>query len=57
MFLFKITWFVLISLYSQVRLWECQSGHCIGVGIGHMGAVGAVAFSRKSRNFFVSGSR
>lgn len=41
---------------NNVRLWETDSRCCIGVGIGHMGAVGAVAFSKKSRNFFVSGS-
>lgn len=41
----------------QVRLWNSESRHCIGVGVGHMGAVGAVAFSRKRREFFVSGSR
>ncbi|KAL7145954.1 hypothetical protein ABFS83_06G008900 [Erythranthe nasuta] len=41
---------------NSVRLWEGQSGHCIGIGKGHMGAVGAVAFSRKKSNFFVSGS-
>ncbi|KAL0400451.1 UNVERIFIED_CONTAM: Transducin beta-like protein 3 [Sesamum latifolium] len=41
---------------NTVRLWESHSRRCIGVGIGHMGAVGAVAFSKKNRNFFVSGS-
>ncbi|KAG8381676.1 hypothetical protein BUALT_Bualt06G0146300 [Buddleja alternifolia] len=41
---------------NSVRLWDSQSRRCIGVGIGHMGAVGAVAFSKKNRNFFVSGS-
>ncbi|KAL0304567.1 UNVERIFIED_CONTAM: Transducin beta-like protein 3 [Sesamum radiatum] len=41
---------------STVRLWESHSRRCIGVGIGHMGAVGAVAFSKKNHNFFVSGS-
>ncbi|KAL3837949.1 hypothetical protein ACJIZ3_022540 [Penstemon smallii] len=41
---------------NSVRLWEPQSKRCIGVGIGHMGAVGAVAFSKKTRTFFVSGS-
>lgn len=41
---------------NTVRLWESQSQRCIGVGIGHMGAIGAVAFSKKNRNFFVSGS-
>lgn len=41
---------------NSVRLWESESRHCIGVGSGHMGAVGAVAFSKKLRNFFVSGS-
>ncbi|XP_016511982.2 protein TORMOZ EMBRYO DEFECTIVE [Nicotiana tabacum] len=41
---------------NSVRLWDCQSKACVGVGIGHMGAVGAVALSKKHRNFFVSGS-
>ena len=38
-------------------MWDAESKCCIGVGIGHMGAVGAIAFSRKHQNFFVSGSR
>ncbi|XP_047330937.1 transducin beta-like protein 3 [Impatiens glandulifera] len=41
---------------NTVRLWEANTGNCIGVGAGHMGAVGAVAFSKKHRNFFISGS-
>ncbi|XP_068643036.1 protein TORMOZ EMBRYO DEFECTIVE [Aristolochia californica] len=41
---------------NTVRLWEHESQSCIGVGAGHMGAVGAVAFSKKQRKFFVSGS-
>lgn len=41
---------------NTVRLWEANNGQCIGVGAGHMGAVGAVAFSKKHRNFFISGS-
>ncbi|KAK4351097.1 hypothetical protein RND71_030410 [Anisodus tanguticus] len=41
---------------NTVRLWDCQSKVCVGVGIGHMGAVGAVVFSKKQRNLFVSGS-
>ncbi|KAJ8554174.1 hypothetical protein K7X08_024852 [Anisodus acutangulus] len=41
---------------NTVRLWDCQSKACVGVGIGHMGAVGAVVFSKKQRNLFVSGS-
>ncbi|RRT75859.1 hypothetical protein B296_00018043 [Ensete ventricosum] len=41
---------------EQVRLWDVASRHCIGIGRGHMGAVGAVAFSKKSKNFLVSGS-
>ncbi|XP_023512801.1 transducin beta-like protein 3 [Cucurbita pepo subsp. pepo] len=41
---------------NNVRLWEAESKTCIGVGVGHMGAVGAVAFSKKRRDFFVSGS-
>ncbi|KAJ8631977.1 hypothetical protein MRB53_025313 [Persea americana] len=41
---------------NNVRLWEGKSKSCIGLGGGHMGAVGAVAFSKKWKNFFVSGS-
>ncbi|ESW27427.1 hypothetical protein PHAVU_003G200800 [Phaseolus vulgaris] len=41
---------------NNVRLWESESANCIGVGIGHMGAVGAIAFSKRKRDFFVSGS-
>ncbi|KAL8159910.1 hypothetical protein V2J09_001447 [Rumex salicifolius] len=41
---------------NNVRLWDSESRRCIGVGSGHMGAVGAVAFSKKNRDFFVSGS-
>ncbi|KAH0737203.1 hypothetical protein KY290_035908 [Solanum tuberosum] len=41
---------------NNVRLWDCENKACVGAGIGHMGAVGAVAFSKKQRNFFVSGS-
>jgi U3 small nucleolar RNA-associated protein 13 len=40
---------------NSVRLWETDSQRCVGVGIGHMGAVGAVAFSKRGGNFFVSG--
>ncbi|URD82085.1 Utp13 specific WD40 associated domain [Musa troglodytarum] len=41
---------------NSVRLWDVESRHCIGIGRGHMGAVGAVAFSKKWKNFLVSGS-
>ncbi|KAG5559049.1 hypothetical protein RHGRI_008836 [Rhododendron griersonianum] len=41
---------------NSIRLWEAESTRCIGVGLGHMEAVGAVAFSKKRRNFVVSGS-
>ncbi|XVF56548.1 hypothetical protein PTKIN_Ptkin06aG0129800 [Pterospermum kingtungense] len=41
---------------NSVRLWESERRCCIGLGIGHMGAVGAVVFSKKHRDFFVSGS-
>ncbi|KAL6008390.1 hypothetical protein ACLOJK_033899 [Asimina triloba] len=39
-----------------VRVWEHKRQCSVGVGTGHMGAVGAVAFSKKQKNFFVSGS-
>lgn len=32
---------------NQIRLWDCSSGRCFGVGEGHVGAVSAVAFSRR----------
>ncbi|XP_039142084.1 transducin beta-like protein 3 [Dioscorea cayenensis subsp. rotundata] len=41
---------------NTVRVWDVESKNCIGIGKNNMGAVGAVAFSRKHRNFFVSGS-
>ncbi|CAK9172454.1 unnamed protein product [Ilex paraguariensis] len=41
---------------NSVRLWDSESKSCIGVGIGHTGAIGAIAFSKSKRNFFVSGS-
>ncbi|RAL38806.1 unnamed protein product [Cuscuta campestris] len=41
---------------NSVRLWDPLTTHCIGIGVGHMGAVGAIAFSKKHMNFFVSGS-
>ncbi|XP_019244618.1 PREDICTED: transducin beta-like protein 3 [Nicotiana attenuata] len=50
-------WFRPFKSKIPVRLWDCENKACVGVGIGHMGAVGAVAFSKKQRNFFVSGSR
>ncbi|XP_074565205.1 protein TORMOZ EMBRYO DEFECTIVE-like [Curcuma longa] len=41
---------------NSVRLWDVESRQCVGIGKGHMGAVGAVAFSKKLKNFFISGS-
>ncbi|KAJ6757711.1 TRANSDUCIN BETA-LIKE 3 [Salix koriyanagi] len=41
---------------NTTRLWNSESRNCIGVGTGHMGGVGAVAFSKRWKNFFVSGS-
>lgn len=32
---------------NQVRLWDCATGRCLGVGDGHVGAVSAVAFTRR----------
>ncbi|KAG5585072.1 hypothetical protein H5410_045506 [Solanum commersonii] len=46
----------LLRIWSSDRLWDCENKACVGVGIGHMGAVGAVALSKKQHNFFVSGS-
>lgn len=42
---------------NTVRLWDTNSRCCVGIGKGHMGGIGAVAFAKKSHNFFVSGSR
>ncbi|CAL1388110.1 unnamed protein product [Linum trigynum] len=50
---------VLIATGSKdntVRLWDSESRKCVGIGKGHMGGIGAVAFSRKEKNFLVSGS-
>ncbi|CAH2072580.1 unnamed protein product [Thlaspi arvense] len=41
---------------KTVRLWNATSKSCIGVGTGHNGDILAVAFSKKSHGFFVSGS-
>ncbi|KAH7855131.1 hypothetical protein Vadar_021569 [Vaccinium darrowii] len=41
---------------NSVRLWEAETTRCLAVAVGHMEAVGAVAFSKKRRNFVVSGS-
>ncbi|KAM6586439.1 hypothetical protein CsatA_009044 [Cannabis sativa] len=41
---------------KSVRLWDSETGRCLGDCVGHMGAVGAVAFSKKGKSFFVSGS-
>lgn len=34
-----------------------ETGSCVAVATGHMGAVGAIAFARKTVNFIVTGSR
>ncbi|KAL3678389.1 hypothetical protein R1sor_021345 [Riccia sorocarpa] len=41
---------------NTARLWDLERGTCRGVAAGHMAAVGAVAFSKKKMNFFVTGS-
>ncbi|CAN1257028.1 Protein TORMOZ EMBRYO DEFECTIVE, partial [Linum perenne] len=41
---------------NTVRLWDCGTQKCVGIGKGHMGGIGAVAFSKKEKNFLVSGS-
>ncbi|KAL6838860.1 hypothetical protein ACP4OV_031296 [Aristida adscensionis] len=41
---------------NTVRLWDTETRRCIGIGKGHLGAVGSVVFSKKLKNFFVSGS-
>jgi WD40 repeat protein len=32
---------------AEVRAWAVPSGRCLGVGVGHVGAVSAVALARK----------
>ena len=39
---------------NKIRLWT-PSGACLALGDGHAGAVSALAFSRKSASFLVSG--
>ncbi|BBN19124.1 U3 small nucleolar RNA-associated protein 13 [Marchantia polymorpha subsp. ruderalis] len=41
---------------NSARLWDLETGTCMGIATGHMAAVGAVVFSKKRKNFFVSGS-
>jgi U3 small nucleolar RNA-associated protein 13 len=40
---------------AGVRVWTAPEGRCVGVGAGHVAAVGAVAFSRRGGGFLVSG--
>lgn len=39
-----------------VRLWDVEKGICLAIAEGHMAAVGALAFSKKTKKFLVSGS-
>lgn len=39
-----------------LRVWNASTGSCLAVAGGHMAAVGAVAFSKKKKNFIVTGS-
>ncbi|KAL0028929.1 hypothetical protein WJX77_006509 [Trebouxia sp. C0004] len=39
---------------NQVRLWHCGTGQCLGVGDGHVAAVSAVAFTRRSNKLVIS---
>ena len=32
---------------AEVHVWAVPSGRCLGVGVGHVGAVSAVALGRK----------
>ena len=41
---------------QTVRVWDPQTGQCLAVGRGHMGAVSAVGLGRKGCSFMVSGS-
>ncbi len=39
---------------NKVRVWS-EAGACLALGDGHAGAVSALAFSRRSLSFLVSG--
>lgn len=39
---------------NTVRLWDCASGQCLGVGDGHVAAVSAVSFTRRSNKLLIS---
>lgn len=39
---------------NSIRVWD-EAGECLAVGQGHVGAVSALAFSRRSLSFLVSG--
>ncbi|KAL0037148.1 hypothetical protein WJX79_002653 [Trebouxia sp. C0005] len=39
---------------NQVRLWHCGTGQCLGIGDGHVAAVSAVAFTRRSNKLMIS---
>lgn len=45
-----------LFLFMQVRIWNVDTGSCLAIASGHMGAVGAIAFSKKRKDFIVSGS-
>ncbi len=37
---------------NEVRVWSVPHGACLGVGVGHVGSVSAVALSRKQTGRF-----
>lgn len=39
-----------------MRVWEAPGGRCLGVGVGHVGAVSAVAFGRKLKTVGAAGA-
>lgn len=39
---------------NKVRVWS-EAGACLGLGDGHAGAVSALAFSRRSLSFLITG--
>eukprot|EP00899_Mesostigma_viride_P028342 jgi/Mesvir1/8693/Mv02630-RA.2 len=41
---------------NTARVWDVSDGSCLGMAVGHTGAVGAVTWPRRSSEWFVTGS-